>query len=92
MGKPMTLVLPRIKAIEFLEVENEILATRKSANTIFLEQLPGMTSIQYTVQPGDYLHRIAVRYECTVDDICRWNNMTDRNLTAGMKLVIWTRK
>ena len=92
MGQPMTLVLPRDKAIAFLKAENQIIATRKNGMNTLPEQLPGMTSVQYTVQPGDFLHRIAVRYECTVDDICRWNNLTDRNLSAGMKLVIWTKK
>jgi len=91
MGQPMTLVLPRDKAIDFLKAENKIIATRKNTKNILPEQLPGMTSVQYTVQPGDYLHKIAVRYECTVGDICRWNNLNDRNLSAGMKLVIWTK-
>ena len=92
MGQPMTLVLPREKAIEFLIAENQIIATRKNIGNTLPEQQPGMTSIKYIVQPGDFLHRIAVRYGCTVDDICRWNNLTDKNLSVGMKLVIWTKK
>ena len=91
MGQPMILVLPRDKALEFLRAENQIIATRKNAQNILPEHLPGMIAIQYTVQPGDFLHKIAVRYGCTVDDICRWNKMNERNLIAGMKLVIWTR-
>ena len=91
MGQPMTLVLPRDKAIDFLKAENQIIATQSKSKNILPEQLPGMISVQYTVQSGDFLHKIAVRYECTVDDICRWNNLTDRNLSAGMKLLIWTR-
>ena len=91
MGQPMTLVLPREKAIAFLKTENQIIATRKNIKNILPEQLPGMTSVQYTVQSGDFLHKIAMRYDCTVDDICRWNNLTDRNLSAGMSLVIWTK-
>jgi len=90
MGQPMTLVLPREKAIEFLMSENKIIATRKNATTTLPEHQPGMKSIQYTVQAGDFLHKIAMQYGCTVDDISRWNNLTDRNLRAGMKLVIWT--
>jgi len=92
MGQPMTLVLPRKKAIAFLEAENQIIATRENTKMILPELLPDMMTVQYTVQPGDFLHRIAVRYKCTVDDICRWNNLADRNLSAGMKLVIWTKK
>ena len=92
MGKPMTLVLPRDKAIAFLLAENQIIATRKHIERLLPEQQPGVVSIQYTVQQGDFLHKIAMRYGCTIDDICRWNNMTDKNLSAGTKLVIWTTK
>jgi len=91
MGQPMKLVLPRDKAIDFLKAENKIIATRNNTKNILPEQLPGMTAVQYIVQQGDFLHKIAVRYGCTVDDICRWNNLSDRNLSAGMKLVIWTK-
>jgi membrane-bound lytic murein transglycosylase D len=91
MGQPMTLVLPHDKAIAFLKAENQIIATQNQARYILPEQLPGMISVEYIVQQGDFLHKIAIRYECTVDDICRWNNLEDRNLSAGMKLVIWMR-
>ena len=91
MGQPMTLVLPRDKAIAFLKYENQIITTQKNVNHLLPEQQPGMISVQYIVQSGDFLHKIALRYGCTIDDICRWNNMTDRNLPAGMRLVIWTK-
>ena len=92
MGQPMPLVLPRNKAIEFLKAQNQIIATPKTVNNILPENQPGMISTQYLVQSGDFLHKIAMQYGCTVDDICRWNNLTDRNLTIGMKLLIWKRE
>jgi len=92
LGQPMTLVLPRDKAIAFLKAENRIIATPKSDKETPSEQREGMTSIRYTVQKGDFLHKIAIRYGCTVDDICRWNNLTDKTISIGMKLLIWTKK
>jgi len=92
MGQPMTLVLPRDKAVAFLKAENQIIATRRNVYPALPEEQPGMISVQYTVQPGDFLHKIAMQYGCTIEDISRWNNLTDRNLLAGMKLVIWTKK
>jgi membrane-bound lytic murein transglycosylase D len=92
LGQPMTLVLPRDKAIAFLKSENKIIATRKNNEKTLLEHLPDMVSIQYTVQQGDFLHRIAMQYGCTVDDICRWNNLPGNSLSVGMTLVIWTKK
>ena len=91
MGYPMTLVLPRNQAIAFLKAENQIIATRKNHEKILPEQQPGMSTVQYTVQQGDFLHKIAIQYGCTVEDICRWNNLSNKNLSAGMKLVIWTK-
>ena len=92
LGQPMTLVLPRDKAIAFLKAENQIVATRKNVQQTLPEHQKGMSSIQYIVQNGDFLHKIAIRYGCTVDDICRWNGMTDKNISVGMKLVIWTKE
>ncbi|MDR1172941.1 MAG: LysM peptidoglycan-binding domain-containing protein, partial [Bacteroidales bacterium] len=82
---------PRDKAIAFLKAENQIIATRKNVKTVLPEQQQDMTSVQYSVQKGDFLHKIAIRYGCTVDDICRWNSLSDKSLSAGMKLVIWTK-
>ena len=93
MGQPMTLVLPREKAIDFLKAENKIIATRKSINTVLPEHQQDMKTVKYTVQTGDFLHKIAVQFGCTVEDICRWNNITDRNsLSRGMALTIWIKK
>ena len=92
MGQPMPLVLPRGKTIEFLKSKNQIIATPVTTHNVLPELRPGMVAVQYTVQPGDFLHKIALRFGCTIDDISRWNNLTDRNLAAGTRLVIWTRE
>ena len=92
MGQPMTLVLPRDKALAFLKAENRIIVTRKNPDKMLPEHQQGMASIQYTVRKGDFLHKIAMYHGCTVDDICRWNKLTDKRLSAGMKLLIWTKK
>ena len=92
LGQPMTLVLPHDKAIAFLKAENQIVATQKNGKDTPPEQRNDVISILYTVQKGDFLHKIAIRYGCTVDDIFRWNNLIDKNISAGMKLVIWTKE
>jgi len=89
-GQPMTLVLPRNKAIEFIRTENQIITTQNHiSNNLSGQQV--MTSIRYTVQPGDFLHKIAMQFGCTIDDIVRWNNLTDMNLSIGMNLMLWVR-
>ena len=90
--KPMILVLPKDKAIAFLEAENKIISARKNTETVLPENRQGMTAVSYFVQKGDFMHKIAIRYGCTIEDIRRWNNLSDKNLSAGMKLVIWIRQ
>lgn len=42
----------------------------------------------YTVQRGDSLYKIAQKYNTTVNDIIKLNNLTTQNLTVGQKLLI----
>ena len=43
----------------------------------------------YTIQPGDTLSAIAIRYGVTVSDLASWNNIANPNLIyAGATLVI----
>ncbi len=45
--------------------------------------------IVYRVKSGDYLGRIASRHGCTVNQIKRWNNLKNNNLSIGQRLVIY---
>ena len=46
--------------------------------------------IIYTVKKGDTLNRIATRYNVSVDDLVRWNRITNqRLLIVGQKLKIY---
>lgn len=47
-----------------------------------------ITPITYTVKTGDSLYAIARRYNTTVDEIKRINNLTSNNLSIGQKLLI----
>ena len=42
----------------------------------------------YIVQPGDTLWSIAVRFNVSLDDLMKVNNLTDSNLFAGQQLII----
>ena len=54
-----------------------------------LDQVNGGTQIPYLVQPGDTLQKIAEKYHCTVEDLCRWNNIQNPNLLlVNQKLII----
>ena len=45
-------------------------------------------NITYTVQKGDNLYSIARKYNTTVNEIKRKNNLTSNNLSIGQQLII----
>ena len=52
-----------------------------------LENATGGTVITIRVAPGDTLGALALRFRCTVEDICRWNGIEDPNvIEVGQKL------
>ncbi len=42
----------------------------------------------YTVKKGNTLYSIAKRYNCSVNDILKWNKLSDTTLFIGQKLTI----
>ncbi|MCR8850534.1 LysM peptidoglycan-binding domain-containing protein [Rossellomorea sp. SC111] len=49
---------------------------------------PSTGSSTYTVQSGDTLSHIAVRYDVSVSDIMSWNNLSSSTIYVGQKLSI----
>ena len=54
-----------------------------------LEQVSGGTQIPYLVKAGDTLVKLAAKYHCSVEQLCRWNNIKSSDpLQVNQKLVI----
>lgn len=54
-----------------------------------LDAVQGGTQIPYVVQGGDTLGALAKKYNCTVEQICQWNNIRNADqISVGQKLVI----
>ena len=54
-----------------------------------MDQVTGGTILPYLVQPGDSLSVIAKKFNVTVEQLIRWNNIQDPNfLTIGQQLKI----
>ena len=54
-----------------------------------LQDVSGGTQIPYIVLPGDTVEEIAKKFHCTVEQICRWNNLRNPlDIRAGQKLII----
>lgn len=90
------LVLPADKISTYLQQEIRILgysslpldynAMLKNAGST-----DGRVRIIHEVQPGEFTHRIAMKYNCTLENIKAWNHLTGYEVKAGQKLVIWVK-
>ena len=45
--------------------------------------------IRYTVKGGDYLGKIAKKYNCKTKDIMLWNDLKNHKIKIGQKLNIY---
>lgn len=94
-GEPMRLVLPTEMVSPFIKNEKQIYEYKEpSADFHSIQQGAGSTKgrvkIIHNVNPGDFFHRLAVDYNCTVDDILVWNNIRKQDgLLVGQKIIIW---
>ena len=56
-----------------------------------ISQVSGGTQVPHIVQSGESMSALARKYGCTVDDICKWNQIESKdanNLAVGQKLFI----
>ena len=53
-----------------------------------LENVQGGTKIPYLVQSGDTLGKLAEKFHCTVEDICKWNDIKNPDqIQVDQKLI-----
>lgn len=62
---------------------------KAALNNEEIEQVTGGTSLSYIIQGGDTLGKLAQKYHCTVEELCKWNDIKNADsIAAGQKLVI----
>lgn len=54
------------------------------------EEFSVFTPIYYTVKSGDYLHKIATKYNISVEKIKKWNKLNSNIIYIGQKLKVST--
>lgn len=90
------LVLPAEKAQLYIRYEVNILGYSAPVNDYNLmvrnaASTEGRIKVVHEVKPGEFTHRIAMKYNCTLENIKAWNNMPSYDVAPGQKLVIWVR-
>jgi membrane-bound lytic murein transglycosylase D len=89
-----TLVLPKNRIDEYIESESRIIGYSVPVvdyNTLLTNagSTENRTCITHTVKSGEYFHKIALSYNCTIENIKAWNKLGDSPLYPGQCLEIW---
>jgi membrane-bound lytic murein transglycosylase D len=97
LGYPAVLILPEDKIPVYLQNEVSILGSySEPLNYNAMVKNAGSTEnknrIVHVVEKGDYFHKIALKYGCTIENIKAWNNLDSLSLVPGQKLTIWVDK
>ena len=62
---------------------------KKMLNDEELSAVQGGTQIPVIIKSGDTLGALAKKYNCTVDDLCRWNNIRNADqIELGQMVVL----
>lgn len=86
---PRRLTLPRDNIPRFLRNERQLHPDAAPDLTGYLGNvIIRRDTITHVVEKGEYLHKIAMRYHLTVDQIMAWNNMESKDIKIGQRLTI----
>jgi membrane-bound lytic murein transglycosylase D len=85
-GSKQLLVLPHNLVSPYVVYENQIQA---SASKMSIPEHAKLQKTSYTVERGDFLHKIAIKYNCSPAEIRQWNHLPSDFIAPGQTLVIW---
>jgi len=87
---PQVLRLPADKTGLFIRKSKELyLNTSKPKSLPVLVADSSLTRKVYTVKNGDSLHKLAIQFGCTLNDIYKWNPGLDSTITVGQNIIVW---
>lgn len=89
----LTLRLPSGKTNSFIQNEGFIYENSSKPKVEELKEFADSTSskqkVVHTVKSGDNMHKIAIIYGCTIEDIQSWNPKIDSVLSVGQGVTLW---
>lgn len=94
LENPALLTLPKDKIKLYITNESRIIGKEENIddyNSLVSNagSTENKTKIIHVVQKGEFFHKIALKYNCTLENIKAWNNLTDNFLYPGQELIIW---
>lgn len=93
-GEAVSIVLPEDQLEIFYQQRSKFLSEDAPApkKVEACGDTTGRRKITHIVQKGEFFHSIAMAYECRIEDLMRWNDLKDKRLYAGQKLIVWEPK
>ncbi len=88
-GTPVPVRLPGNNIMQFVREEKNLATTAKPTGQTDVWRLRTPVTIRHTVVRGEFFHTIAMKYQTTVDQIMKWNNLKSKDLRAGQSLIIY---
>ncbi len=89
----LTLRLPSGKTNSFIQNEGFIYENSSKPKVEELKEFADSTTLKqkvvHTVKSGDSMHKIAIIYGCTIEDIQSWNPKIDSVLSVGQGITLW---
>lgn len=93
---PLILRLPSDKTSVFISAENLVYSTsakpRAENSNVASDSTLSKQKMVHIVRSGDNMHKIAITYGCTIDDIQSWNPKIDSLLGVGQNITVWVTK
>lgn len=93
MKEQATVILPANKIRTFIRNEkalyDESVQEEDFTQVAEVGKTNGKIKIEHEVSKGEYFHKIAIKYNCTIEDIKIWNSLPTNDLNVGQKLDIW---
>lgn len=97
MEEQAVLTLPSKKVSDFLKHEEKLYSLNNEPGEFNYSNgndnsYSNRVKLEHVVEKGEYFHKIAIKYDCTIDDILFWNDLPTNELNVGQKLDIWVSK
>ncbi len=92
LNRPTHLILPKKKVVSYLKKEEKMYDAQKAPQKEYVRKNnkeENGKKIIHIVKKGEYFHKIAMKYNCTIEEIREWNNLENSDLQVGEKLVVY---
>jgi membrane-bound lytic murein transglycosylase D len=83
-----SIVLPSYKISDFISSTNYL--NKNNLDNKDETYIKPKYKVIHTVEEGEYFHKIAINYGCTIENIMEWNNLDTNKVHSGQKLIIYT--